>query len=129
MNHDAVMRRVLAAAALFNLGAAGMVLFPNSLGRFADLPVGVPRFHSGLLAVFILLFAGAYAWLSRQPVIDRPLVAMAIVGKTGVFGVALACFLLGEISTRSLAPAVMDLMFGLAFWGWYRATPPPRIPR
>lgn len=118
MNPDAVMRSALMFAAIFNFSAAAMVVFPASLGRLADLPLSAPRFYSWLLAFFITLFGGVYAWLSRRPVIDRPLVVMAIVGKTGVFLVALACLALGDISVRSFAPAFGDLLFGLVFLWW-----------
>lgn len=122
MNHDLVIRRTLVVGAIFNLAAAAMVLSPSSLGRFADLPLTAPRFYSWLLALFIVLFGCVYAWLSRRPEIDRPLVVLAVFGKCGVFLVALACLLLGDISAKAFAPAVGDLVFGLIFLWWLRRT-------
>lgn len=126
LSRDALMRRTLVAGALFNFVAAAMVLLPGSLGRLADLPPSAPRLYSWLLALFIVLFGGVYAWLSRRRVIDRPLVAMAIVGKFGVFFVALVCLLLGDISSKAFAPAVGDLGFGLVFLWWLNGAPSPQ---
>lgn len=122
MSRDVVMRRTLVVGAIFNLFAAAMVLLPQSLGRLADLPQSAPRFYSWLLALFIILFGGVYAWLSRRPTIDRPLVAVAVIGKTGVFLVALTCLFLGEISTNTFAPAIGDLLFAGIFLWWLSGT-------
>lgn len=123
MKRDHVMRRVLVVAAIFNLVAASVVLFPDSIGRFADLPRAESRFYSWMVSLFILLFGGVYAWLSRRPVIDRPLVVLAAVGKMGVFLVAFTCLLLGELSATAFAPAVGDMLFGLCFLWWLGGVP------
>jgi len=120
MPRDLIMRRALAIGAVFNFAAAAMILFPHSIGRFADVPLSAPRFYSWLLALFIALFGCVYAWLARRPVIDRPLVGLAIIGKTGVFLVALACLVTGDITARTFATAVGDLAFAAAFLWWYR---------
>lgn len=39
------------------------------------------------------------------------LVAVAVIGKTGTFLVALTCLFLGEISATAFAPAIGDLLF------------------
>lgn len=118
MSRDVFMRRTLVAGAVFNCAAAAMVLFPSSLGSFADFPTSAPRLHTWILALFVALFGGAYAWLSRRPVIDRPLVVMAVLGKCGVFLVSLACLLLGDISVKTFAPGVVDLAFAVVFLWW-----------
>src|SRR5437762_533027 len=75
------MRSALWASVVYNLGGTLLFVFPSSFGRLAGLPVPVPRVYTALLALFVALFGGAYAWLARQPRIDRPLVAMAALGK------------------------------------------------
>jgi len=120
MNQDAAMRRVLAFGALFNFTAVAIVLFPDVLGGAIELPEPGSRFFPWMLALFIGLFGGVYAWQSRRPVIDRSLIALAAVGKIGVFAVALACLLLGDISVGAFAPAVGDFLFGLYFVHWLR---------
>src|SRR5262249_32717196 len=80
-----------------NVGAALILAFPSSpLGPFAGLPTPVPPIYGALLAFFVVLFGGAYAWLARQTNIDRPLVALAAIGKAGVFAVLVTFWLLGE---------------------------------
>lgn len=120
MSRTSILRRVLWFGALFNFGAALGLAFPASIGRIAALPAPGSRFYSWLLALFVGLFGGVYLWLARRPRIDRPLVVVAIVGKLGVFAVALVCWRLGEIPGRAVVPAVGDLIFGLVFLWWLR---------
>jgi CHASE2 domain-containing sensor protein len=106
--------------AFFNFGAALMFIFPVSLGQIAGLPVSGSLFYNWLLALFIGLFGAVYAWLARRPRIDHPLVGLAIIGKMGVFAVALASWLLGVIPFRGFVVAIGDLVFGMIFWWWLR---------
>lgn len=122
MTPDRWMRPVLLAGAAFNAFAALVVLFPDSLGAFADLPPAGSRFDRALLAWLIAVFGGVYAWLAFRPAIDRPLVAVATIGKAGVFAIAATLWWLGELSTRALLPALGDLGFAVLFLGWLRAT-------
>ena len=120
MNRTQIMRIALWLGAFFNFGAALMLIFPVSLGQIAGLPASGSLFYNWLLALFIGIFGATYAWLARQPQIDRSLVTLAIIGKMGVFAVALACWLLGEISLRGYVVAIGDLVFGIIFWWWLR---------
>lgn len=120
MNRDRVFRTVLVVGALFNFVMATAILFPDPFGSFAELPRSESRFYSWLLALFIALFGGVYAFLSASAVIHRPLVVLAVIGKTGVFLVALVCLLLGELSPGAFAPAVGDLLFALVFLWWLK---------
>lgn len=122
MNGNRYFRAVLVVGAGFNFFMALVILFPNTIGRFADLPRSESRFFSWLLALFVALFGGVYAYLSRTPVIERSLITLAVIGKTGVFLVALACLLLGDLSPRAFAPAIGDLIFAVIFLGWLRST-------
>jgi hypothetical protein len=121
-NADAVMRAVLWIGAAFNFGAAAMLAFPDTVGSFSGLPDTGPLLYRWLLVLFVALFGGAYAWLALQPEISRPLVALAALGKTGVFIVSVVCWLLGDIPLQSLPPAVCDLAFALVFAWWLMAT-------
>ena len=75
MDRDRIVRRALGVSVPFNLGGALAFAFPESLGRLAGLPTPAPPMYSAPLAFLVALFAGTYAWLARQPHIDRPLVA------------------------------------------------------
>lgn len=114
------MRRALAVGAVFNFLAVAVVLFPESIGKFANLPPAGSRFYPWLLSLFIGLFGALYAWLSRRIVIDRLLVTVAVIGKFGVFLVAIACLVLGDLSATAFAPAIGDLLFGFVFLWWLR---------
>jgi len=124
------MRRALWASALFNLLGAVLFAFPTSLGQLVGFPGPVARVYSALLAFFVVLFGGAYAWLARQPHFDRPLVWLATVGKAGAFAVVLACWLAGEAPGRSVLAISGDLAFALVFGWWLLASrelvPPAR---
>jgi hypothetical protein len=78
-----------------------------------------------MVALFVLLFGGAYAWVASQPRIDRPIVAMAAVGKTGAFVVVVCCWLLGDVPARAVLAITGDLVFAAIFTWWLVGTPAP----
>ncbi len=126
MDRTYLMRCALWASVVYNLGGALLFGFPGSLGHLAGLPAPVPRVYTALLAFFVALFGGAYAWLARQPRIDRPLVAVAALGKAGVFAIILAFWLLGEVPGRGVLSASGDLVFaGIFAWWLLREAAPP----
>jgi hypothetical protein len=119
MNKDKVIRYALWISVPFNLFGALLFAFPASaLGQFYGLPVPVPAIYSALLAFFVVLFAGAFAWLASQTNIDRPLVAFAAIGKAGAFLVIVIFWLLGDIPGRSVLAASGDLIFACIFAWW-----------
>jgi deazaflavin-dependent oxidoreductase (nitroreductase family) len=116
---DRLMRRALWVSVFFNLAGAALFAFPASaLGRFAGLPAAVPAVYSVPLALFILLFAAAYAWLARRPIIDRPLVAFSAIGKLSFFIVMVLLALLGDAPIRGALAASGDLIFAGIFTWW-----------
>lgn len=121
MDRDNLMRRALHATSIMNVGGAMLFAFPDSVGRFAGLPGPVPRLHSLFLAGLVLMFAGTYAWLARQPRIDRPLVAFSALGKTLFVAVVTLCWLLGDVPFLSVAAASADLVFAAIFVWWLLA--------
>jgi hypothetical protein len=116
---DAVVRRALWASVVFNVFGALMFAFPDTLpGRMAGLPPDVPVLYRALLVLFVLLFAGAYAWLARAPHIDRPLLALGAIGKAAAFGTVALVWLAGAVPGRSLVPMGGDLGFAALFAWW-----------
>jgi hypothetical protein len=114
------MRRVLWASAVFNLGGAAAFAFPASeLGQVAGLPAA-PLLYRALLVMFVLLFGGLYAWLALQPVILRPMIALAAIGKLAAFAVIAGCWLAGEAAGRGVLAALGDLLFAVIFATWLR---------
>lgn len=122
MSKDDVVRRALWATVPFNLGGALLFAFPDTVGRVADLPSPVPRVYAFSLALMVLLFAGAYAWLARQPRIDRPLVAFLAIGKASFFTLTLLLWMAGEVSVQGVVGASGDLVFAAIFWWWLAGT-------
>jgi hypothetical protein len=119
MRRDDFMRRVLWASVLFNLGGAVLFGFPSSpLGQLVGLPSLVPPLYRALLALFVLLFAGAYAWLASQDRIDRPMVALAAIGKASAFTVIGGLWLLDLAPGRGVLVASGDLVLAFIFAGW-----------
>jgi len=122
MDRDAFMRRALMTTAFFNFGAAALIAFPDSLGQLVRLPTPAPVVYTTLLALFIALFGGVYAWLARQPVIDRPLVAFTAIGKAGAFAVIFGSFLAGVASWQIAVLVIGDLVFATIFLWWLLGT-------
>jgi hypothetical protein len=119
---DKIFRGVLWATVVFNVGGAMLFLFPSSsLGQLAGLPAPVPAVYTALLAEFVLLFAGGYAWLALQPTIDRALVGFAAIGKTGAFLVITGFWLTGAVPARGVLAASGDLIFACIFAWWLLA--------
>jgi len=121
---DDLIRRIFAASAVFNLGGALMFAFQDTVGRLAALPVPVPVVYRVLLALFVLLFGGAYAWLSRQSNIDRPMVVFSAVGKASSFFATVACWLAGAAPAIAVLAITGDLAFAALFTWWLVAPPP-----
>ena len=116
------IRTVLWIGVPFNLLVALMLVFPDTLGGLAALPPVGTEFYRWMLVYFVVLFGATYAWLALQPTISPPLVGLAALGKLGVFVVALACLLRGEIQGRTFAVALVDLAFAVYFLAWMRAS-------
>lgn len=118
MRKDYFMRRALRATAVFNVGGALLFAFPDSLGKLAGLPGPVPHVYCWFIAFLVLLFGATYAWLARQPTIDRPLVVFSALGKAGFVTIVFLCFLLGEVPVLSVLAASGDLGFAAIFAWW-----------
>jgi hypothetical protein len=116
MNREALLRRVLWAAALFNLGGAGMFGFPASpVGALAGLPAAVPLPYRAFTALFVLLFGGSYAWLAAHRPLLRPMVAFGAIGKASAFALMLALWLCGAASPGGVAIFGGDLLLAALF--------------
>jgi hypothetical protein len=120
--NDRYMRMALRTSAVFNLLGALMFAMPDSLGQIAALPSPVPRVHTALLVMFVLLFGGAYAWVANQPRLNRPFIAFGALGKAAAFGVVALFFALGEAPARSVMAFSGDLGFAAVFTWWLLAT-------
>lgn len=113
------LRYTLWASFPFNLAAACLLAFPSTrIGQFAGLPESVPALYSSTLSFLVFLFGVAYAWLAMQPSINRPLLAVSAIGKSGVFAIALVLWLLNSTSGRVVVVAIGDLIFAAIWFAW-----------
>jgi hypothetical protein len=109
-------------AFVFNLLAAAVFATPASaLGQLLGLPASVSPIYSVMVAFFVALFGCAYAWLARRPSIDRPLLALGCIGKTGAFVIATSLWARGEVSSLLFVVALGDLAFAAAWFAWLRS--------
>lgn len=120
---DRHLRAALWASVALN--ALGVVVFaPLAVGRTSVLlPVPASPFLAGQIGFVIALFGGVYLWLTRQPVIPRPLLVVGGLGKLGFFALAVAYAVFGEVPVRVAISALPDLVLGAVFlWSAHRAT-------
>ena len=115
---DRALRRALAASVLYNLSGSLGFLVPEPIGRWIGFPTPVPRLYPSLIAMVVLLFAAVYAWLYRARVIDRSLVALSALGKTGFFAVFAGAWWAGQVPLRAVLAVSGDLAFAVVFAGW-----------
>lgn len=109
-------------ALVFNLLAAAVFANPAStLGQWLGLPASVSPIYSVMVAFFVALFGCAYAWLALQPSIDRPLLALGCIGKTGAFVIAASLWVRGEVSGLLFVVALGDLAFAAVWFAWLRS--------
>lgn len=128
MTPTAVVRRALWASVPANLGVAALMLAPTSwLGRLVGLPDPAPHpVYRVLLALFLALFGGAYAWLALAPRIDRALVAFGAIGKTLAVVATGVVWLQGLASGRWMLLISGDLAFAAVFT-WWLVVDRPRV--
>lgn len=118
MKGDRLLRRALAVSAVFNFVGALAFAFPASIGQLAGFPMTTSSFYTTFLAFLVTLFGCTYAWLARQPRIDRPLVAFSALGKTGFFVLMLLYWVAGRAPALGVISASGDLVFAAIFAWW-----------
>ncbi len=119
---DRRLRRALAASVVYNLSGSLGFLVPEPIGRWIGFPTPVPRIYPSLIAMVVLLFAAVYAWLYRARVIDRSLVALSALGKTGFFVVFAGAWWAGQVPPRAVLAVSGDLAFAMVFAWWLAVT-------
>lgn len=119
LGKDQTLRRLMAASAVVNLAGAVLFAFPGSaLGQLAGLPAETSPLYRGLVVLFVLLFAGMYAWLSRQDPVPRPAVCLAAIGKSSAFLLVLALWLMDEAPARLVVAISADLLLAAYYLVW-----------
>jgi hypothetical protein len=124
VTRDEIVRRALWISVAYNGSGALLFAFPSTVfGQLAGLPPDVPALYRALMAWFVVLFGGTYAWLARRPVIDRPLLGFAAIGKAGAFAVSLAAWMSGVLPLRGVLAVAGDLALAGVFAWWLLTSP------
>lgn len=118
-----MIRWTLRLSFVFNLGAAYMLVFPdNTLAQVAGFPVSTSPLHTALAALMVGALGVAYGWLSRQPVIDRPLLAFGALIKGSAFFMFVGQWLFDAVSTRLVLFATVDILLAIIWLNWLRGS-------
>jgi hypothetical protein len=115
------LRPVLWIGVAFNALIAVLLAFAGTLDAWHVLPPLDSHFYRWMLVWFVLVFSATYAWMALQPQVPQSMLGLASLGKAGVFAVALACWLRGDILGRTLAVTGIDLAFSVWFFLCLRA--------
>lgn len=119
MIDENVVRLTLKLTAPLNL-AAGLVFArpASSAAGLAGIPAATPPVYAWMLGAMIALFGVAYGWMSVQPQIDRPLLALGAAGKASVVVIAGVLWLAGDVPGRFLMLISGDLAFAGVWFAW-----------
>ena len=117
-------RPLFRSAAAFNVivGLPMLVAYP-AVARLLGLE-GPPTVWFHLAAGAVLLFGWAYWQIARDPVRNRPYVALGIVGKLAFAGIIYGHRLAGTATTATAVLVTVDVVYALLFMSWLRANPP-----
>lgn len=125
MTRNALIRTALWVSVALNLLGVSVFL-PAAMGRdSALLPIPGPPFYAAQVTLVIGLFGGVYAWLARQPVINRPLLVVGALGKLGFFVSTVVYWVVGDLPAAVVAQSSPDLVLALIFL-WWAVTVPKR---
>ena len=125
MTRNAVIRAALWVSVALNLLGVSVFL-PAALGRESTLlPIPGPPFYAAQVALVIGLFCGVYAWLARQPVINRPLLVVGALGKLGFFASTVVYWAVGDLPAAVVPQSSPDLVLAVVFL-WWAITEPKR---
>lgn len=118
MNRDRAIRVGLWLSVLLSAMAVA-VFVPLALGHETSLvPVAPPRHVVAQQMVNIAIFGVVFAWMARQRVINRALVAVGGLGKLGFFFTTGVYWLAGDLPGAMVGNAIPDLVLGAGFVPW-----------
>lgn len=122
---DNYARKLFGAAAIFNFVAGIAFLF--AMQQVAQL-IGMKPVPSDLLfvhfgAVLVLTFGWGYWRVSCDPVGNRPIIRLGIVGKSLVVIAGYVDWYAGNVNWPFAALITGDLIFAALFWDYLRRRP------
>ena len=109
-------RMLFSIAAVFNWVVAVSLVAPGGLTwKILDMPEPEQKLFVHLAAWLIAAFGLAYWWIARNPVDKRPLIELAVVGKLGVFALAVGHLVFGTLPLMVFGLSIGDLVFAVLF--------------
>ena len=118
MSNQKYIKTTLKVSGIFNTIAALSVAFPDTIGKFAELPPAGSPFHTALLAALIFITGIIYFRMAYSEQADVPLLIIAGIGKAAIFFIALYYYFNSILSFAAFSLAIGDLLFGVIFLGW-----------
>ncbi|ABF39022.1 hypothetical protein Acid345_0017 [Candidatus Koribacter versatilis Ellin345] len=95
----------------------------DRIGHDAPPPITHPEFYCGFVGV-ALLFQVLFLVIASDPIRYRPIMLVTVLEKVIYTGPCILLYLQGRIAKNSLAPSLVDPMFGLLFVIAYVKTNP-----
>ncbi len=112
------IRTLFLTAAIFNWAVGLSLAFQARLlfELFRVSPAPTEPLFLQLFAWLVVAFGVGYFWVSRDPVVNIPIIKLGILGKLGVVLAALACVVMGAVSWQMMILASADLLYLIFFW-------------
>ncbi len=109
-------RGLFVVAALFNLGAAGMLLFrPEVLLGRLRIADPAARLLARSFVSSVATWGVGYALIAFDPVRFRDFAWLGMISKTIFFAVYATAYARGELTKQAFLPAVFDLFLAILF--------------
>lgn len=121
---DSDARKLFTAAAIFNFAAGlSFLLAAQQVAQLIGMkPVPSDPLWLHFGAVLVLAFGWGYWRVAGDPVRNRPIIEMGILGKSLVVIAGYTDWLLGNVNWPFAALITGDLIFAALFWSYLRRT-------
>lgn len=115
----------IAAAYNFIAGAQGLIA-SSPAGQLLGMPPAIDPTNSQIALVLVLTFGWGYWQISRDPVANRPIIVMGIIGKSLVALVGWLNWLSGHATDFLAVLVTGDAVFAALFFHYLRRTSPAK---
>ncbi len=118
---EKTVRMSLAATAIFNLGAAILLLLDNSaISLTLGITPATSVIHKALAVMLAAALGIAYGWLFTRPKIDAALLGFGACVKATAFSTFFILAALGEVALSFALFTIPDIAFALLWFLWLK---------
>lgn len=118
---EKTVRLSLAATAIFNLGAAMLLLLDNSaLSLALGITPATSVIHKTLAVMMVAALGFAYGWLFMRPQIDAALLGFGACVKATAFSTFFVLAAMGEVAVNFALFAIPDIGFAVLWFLWLK---------